>query len=531
MNLSSRLQRFNEPETLKMAKLGRELRASGIDVIDLSLGEPDFDTPEHIKDAAIQAVKDNWSHYPPVAGYPELREAACYKFKRDNNLDYKPENIIVSTGAKQSLANAVMAVVDKGDEVIIPTPYWVTYSEIVKLSDGDVKFVRTTLENNFKITPQELEAAIELLGANISVFAGDESITLYGSTLAKNYNETMALVEEILLSPRWDEQEFHLAKQKVKSNIQQQKANPNSIASNEFRKLIYGEDNILSHNNLGTLESVEEIKMEDLQEYYFTNLSPQYAAFMVVGAIKPEEAIAPVQSFVEKVEVKEVDFPEVSTPAAPKESRVYFYDVPGAKQSVFRFGYPALAETHPDFFPATIMNYRLGGGSFASQLTQELREGKGYTYGIRSSFQGSNIPGPFEISSGVRTNITYEAAELVKQILENYGKNYNENDLEVTKSFMIKSNARKFETLSSKLSMLSDINEYNWPHDYVKDQEKIVKEITVDKIKALASKYLNPNQMYYVIVGDAETQLERLEGLGFGEPVLLEQQEPEMIEE
>ena len=160
MNLSSRLQRFNEPETLKMAKLGRELRASGIDVIDLSLGEPDFDTPEHIKDAAIQAVKDNWSHYPPVAGYPELREAVCYKFKRDNNLDYKPENIIVSTGAKQSLANAVMAVVDKGDEVIIPTPYWVTYSEIVKLSDGDVKFVRTTLENNFKITPQELEAAI-----------------------------------------------------------------------------------------------------------------------------------------------------------------------------------------------------------------------------------------------------------------------------------------------------------------------------------------------------------------------------------
>jgi aspartate aminotransferase len=160
MNLSSRLQRFNEPETLKMAKLGRELRASGIDVIDLSLGEPDFDTPEHIKDAAIQAVKENWSHYPPVAGYPELREAVCYKLKRDNNLDYKPENIIVSTGAKQSLANAVMAVVDKGDEVIIPTPYWVTYSEIVKLSDGDVKFVRTTLENDFKITPEELEAAI-----------------------------------------------------------------------------------------------------------------------------------------------------------------------------------------------------------------------------------------------------------------------------------------------------------------------------------------------------------------------------------
>lgn len=160
MNLSSRLERFSEPETLKMAKLGRELRSQGIDVIDLSLGEPDFDTPEHIKEAAKKAVQDNWSHYPPVAGYPELREAICHKFKRDNNLDYKPENIIVSTGAKQSLANAVFAVVDKGDEVIIPTPYWVTYSEIVKLGEGEVKLVKTSIDNDYKITPEQLEAAI-----------------------------------------------------------------------------------------------------------------------------------------------------------------------------------------------------------------------------------------------------------------------------------------------------------------------------------------------------------------------------------
>jgi aspartate aminotransferase len=107
MNLSSRLQLFNEPETLKMAKLGRELRSQGVDVIDLSLGEPDFDTPTHIKEAAKKAVDDNWSHYPPVAGYPDLREAVCLKLKRDNDLDYKPENIVVSTGAKQSLANAL----------------------------------------------------------------------------------------------------------------------------------------------------------------------------------------------------------------------------------------------------------------------------------------------------------------------------------------------------------------------------------------------------------------------------------------
>ncbi len=160
MQLSSLLQRFNEPETLKMAKLGRELRAKGIDVIDLSLGEPDFDTPEHIKQAAIKAIEDNWSHYTPVAGYLDLREAVCTKLKRDNNLDYKPENIVVSTGAKQSLANTILALVDKGEEVIIPTPYWVTYSELVKLAEGKVVEIRTKPEDDFKISPAQLEAAI-----------------------------------------------------------------------------------------------------------------------------------------------------------------------------------------------------------------------------------------------------------------------------------------------------------------------------------------------------------------------------------
>lgn len=143
-----------------MAKLGRELRAKGIDVIDLSLGEPDFDTPQHVKDAAIQAIRDNWSHYTPVAGFADLREAVCTKLKRDNNLTYLPENIITSTGAKQSLANAILALVDEGDEVIIPTPFWVTYSELVKIARGKVVAVRTKVEDSFKITPAQLEAAI-----------------------------------------------------------------------------------------------------------------------------------------------------------------------------------------------------------------------------------------------------------------------------------------------------------------------------------------------------------------------------------
>ena len=160
MQLSTLLQRFNEPETLKMAKLGRELRAQGFDITDLSLGEPDFDTPDHIKESAKKAIDDNYSHYTPVAGYLDLREAVCTKLKRDNNLDYTPDQIVVSTGAKQSIFNSVMSIVDKSDEVIIPTPYWVTYSEIVRMTGGEVKIVKTSIENGYKITPEELDAAI-----------------------------------------------------------------------------------------------------------------------------------------------------------------------------------------------------------------------------------------------------------------------------------------------------------------------------------------------------------------------------------
>lgn len=160
MILSTLMSRFNEPETLKMAKLGRELRAKGIDVTDLSLGEPDFNTPQHIKEAAKKAIDDNFSHYTPVPGYLDLREAVCTKLLRDNGLKYQPDQIVASTGAKQCIANLVLALVDKDDEVIIPTPYWVTYSEIVRLAGGKVVFVHTNYDSGWKINPKQLEDAI-----------------------------------------------------------------------------------------------------------------------------------------------------------------------------------------------------------------------------------------------------------------------------------------------------------------------------------------------------------------------------------
>jgi aspartate aminotransferase len=158
--LSDRINSLAESATIKMAKMGRELAAKGVDVISLSFGEPDFHTPDHVKAAAKKAMDDNFTYYTPVAGYPELRKAIAKKLKDENGLDYDPSEIVVSTGAKQAIANAVLCLVNPGEEIIIPTPYWVSYSEVVKLAEGESVFINTTVEQNFKITPEQLEAAI-----------------------------------------------------------------------------------------------------------------------------------------------------------------------------------------------------------------------------------------------------------------------------------------------------------------------------------------------------------------------------------
>ena len=158
--LSDRINSLPVSETLAMAAKTRELRAEGKDIIGLSLGEPDFNTPDFIKDAAIEAIHQNYSSYSPVDGYMELKEAICVKFKRDNNLIYKPNQVVVSTGAKQSIANVAQVLLNPGDEIILPTPYWVSYSAIATLCEAISIEVPSTIETNFKITPQQLEAAI-----------------------------------------------------------------------------------------------------------------------------------------------------------------------------------------------------------------------------------------------------------------------------------------------------------------------------------------------------------------------------------
>jgi len=380
---------------------------------------------------------------------------------------------------------------------------------------------RLMTQGTAKKTPEELEEAIQQLGATIDVSARSEDVRISVTTLARNYQATLDLVEEILLQPRWDEKEFALVKQSVLSQIRQQEADPNALAAIHFGKLVYGKDDPRSRNILGTVESVNAIGIDDLKAWYRANLSPSVARMHVVGALPKAAITRSLTKLGRDWKAHPVELPAAVAAGERAPAKVYFVDVPDAKQSVLRIGYRALAATDPDFYPATVTNYILGGGGFASRLTQQLREGKGYTYGINSSFSGSQSAGPFTIASGVRSNVTLESTQLVKQVLQDYAATYSPADLETTRNFLVKSNARAFETAGAKLGMLDNISKYGWRADYVKQREGVVKAMTLPRVQALSQKYLDPSRMVWLVVGDAKTQLPRMKELGFDEPVML----------
>ncbi|RZV66785.1 MAG: insulinase family protein, partial [Flavobacteriaceae bacterium] len=275
------------------------------------------------------------------------------------------------------------------------------------------------MEGTANKTPEELEEEIELLGASINMVTGRESITIRGNTLVRNFEKTMDLVEEILLEPRWDEEELGRIKTSTINRIKRSAANPNIVARNVYNKLIYGEDHPFAHPTSGTEESVESITMEDLKAFYDKNYSPSVSRFHIVGNINQKDALKALNDLESKWEAKDVEIPTFEVSNDRDKSSLYFVDIPNAKQSVINIGYLGLKRTDSDYFPATVMNYKLGG-SFSGNVNLILREEKGYTYGARTGFSGTKLPGTFTASSSVRTNTTFESVKIFKDEIEKY---------------------------------------------------------------------------------------------------------------
>ncbi len=217
--LSQRIQNLSESETIAMSRKSRELKEKGIDVISLSLGEPDFHTPDFVKEAAKKAIDDNYTSYPPIAGYKDLRESISHKFKRDNNLHYSADQIVVSTGAKQSIANVVLCTIDPGDKVLLPSPYWVTYHEIVKLAGGIPVVIPGHIENDFKITGAELQEHMDD-GVKMMIFSSPcnpsgsvyekEELRELAGVIAQ-YENLLVICDEIYEYIRFKGEHFSLA--------------------------------------------------------------------------------------------------------------------------------------------------------------------------------------------------------------------------------------------------------------------------------------------------------------------------------
>jgi zinc protease len=367
-------------------------------------------------------------------------------------------------------------------------------------------------------TPEELEEEIELLGSNINMSSGRQEITFSASSLSRNFDMTIALMKEILLEPRWDSAEFAIALSSTKNSIIQAEAQPRSVGSQVFSKLLYGSEHIFGYNIKGTRESIDKITIDDLKSYYGNNFSPSVTKINIAGNVSKEQALAALKPLETEWKSKEVTLNSYPIPPAPEKSQIYFVDIPGSRQSVIYIGYLAITRDNPDYVKADFINYRLGG-AFTSILNQILREEKGFTYGASSAFQESKYKAPFVASTSVRSDATLESVDIFRNEMEKYRNGVTENDLQFIKNCMILSNALRFETNESLTGMLTTMSRYGLPDDYIKKEEDIIRGMTVEEHKAITDKYIVPDKMYYVIVGDASTQLKPLEKIGFGKPV------------
>lgn len=370
-------------------------------------------------------------------------------------------------------------------------------------------------------TPEELEEETELLGSTIRMAAGREEITLESSMLSRNFEKTLSLIKEILLEPRWDSAEFRMALTRTLNYIIQSEAQPASVASSVFYRKIYGPDHIFGYNTRGTRESLVKMTIDDLKAFYERTFKPEATKILIAGNITKEQADEALTALADDWDIKtggivQYDYPE---PAAPQKSEIHFVDIPGSYQSVIYAGYPALKRTDPDYIKADFINYRLGG-AFTSILNQILREQKGYTYGASSSFLGMKTISPFVAATSVRSDATFESVKIIKEEMEKYSNNFSQDDLIFVKDYLVRSNALRFETNAALAGMLSSMAKYGFEDDYIKKEEDIIKNMTLEEAKEMIDKYIVPDRMYYIVAGDAASQMKALGQLGMGNVVL-----------
>ncbi|MCC9136945.1 insulinase family protein [Pontibacter silvestris] len=364
-------------------------------------------------------------------------------------------------------------------------------------------------------TSEEISNQLEKLGSSISFDSDEDEMTVSVQSLVKNLNATLELLEERMLHPRFAQEDFDRLKKQRLEAIANQSTQPTVIANNVYNKLLYGEGNIMAVPEVGTTASVSHITLDDVKKFYAANFSPSVTSLVVVGDTEQSE-ILPKLSFLDKWSQKPVEIPANTTFATIDKTKIYLVDKENAAQTEIRIGYMALPyDVTGNYYKAGLMNFILGG-DFSSRINQNLREGKGYTYGARSGFSGSETVGPFTAAAGVRANASDSSVvEFMKEIKLMKEKGISDEELAYLKTAIGQSYARKYETSFQKASFLNNLLRYNLDKDYLKKQNEILQHITKEELNAIAKKYLPTDKMNIVLVGDKATIKPGLEKLGY----------------
>ncbi len=370
-------------------------------------------------------------------------------------------------------------------------------------------------ESTQNFTAEEIANKLELLGSSIDIYAGQEEITVSVSSLKKNLDKTLELLEEKLMKPKFSMEDFNRKKQQQMEEIADQVNQPTLIANNNFREILYGKEHIMSVSEIGTMETLGPVTLEDVKAYYESKFSPSISKLVIVGDVEKDEVLGKL-GFLKSWAKKDVQFAEEKATPAIEKTKIYLVHKAQAPQSEIRIGYISMPyDATGDYYKSRLMNFPLGA-AFNSRINLNLRESKGWTYGARSNFQGTKFAGPFTASAGVKaTKTDSSVVEFMKEI-KNYADNgITEAELTFTKSSIGQSDARKYETSLQKAGFLQQILDYKLDKNFIDEQNKILDGITKADIDALAKSKLPADKMVIVVVGDKDLIYPGLSKLGY----------------
>ncbi|MBI4946939.1 MAG: insulinase family protein [Bacteroidetes bacterium] len=362
---------------------------------------------------------------------------------------------------------------------------------------------------------EQISDMLSRLGSAVSVNTDDEEITMSISSLTKNLDATLKIADEMLFQPKFDKEDFDRLKEEQLQTINNQSTQPVVIANNVYKKVLYGKTHILSTPVIGTKESVATLTLEDVTNFYAKNFSPSIAKVVVAGDVT-KESVLPKLAFLKSWQTKEVQKTEQPPIPTIEKTKIYFVNKDNAPQSEIRIGYIAMPyDATGEYYKSMLMNYVLGG-AFNSHINMNLRETKGWTYGVRSGFSGNKYAGPFTASGGIKSNATDSSVvEFMKEIKNFTAIGITSEELQFVKNSIGQQDALRYETNGQKAGFVKRILEYNLSKDFVDKQQEILKAITKQDIDELAKKHLPYNNMAIVIVGNRAKNLDRVKALGY----------------